>query len=287
MKVTLAAVNDPPTFAAPPVSASGDEDKDVKGTVKATPGDSQGLVYAIKTQGKNGAATIDSSTGAYVYTPKKDANGADSFVVMVTDSGKGVATQAVNVTLAASNDAPVFASDTLEVKGTEDTVLKGKVKATDADKGDKLTYEIKTQGKNGEVKIDAGTGAYVYTPKKDVSGEDSFVVTATDSTKAVATQTVKVTLAAVNNAPVVAKQVTTPAGIAEGSAFSFILPTGTFSDVDDAADTASRTPTIKDSVTGSDLTYHGADGSGTGKPVASVKVELTGTTAPEFGDFLL
>jgi VCBS repeat-containing protein len=254
VKVTLAAVNDPPTFAAPSVSVSGDEDKDVKGTVKATPVDSQGLVYSIKTQGKSGAATIDPSTGAYVYTPKKDANGADSFVVMVTDSAKGVATQAVNVTLAASNDAPVFASATLEVKGTEDTVLKGKVKATDADTGDKLTYAVKTQGTKGEVTIDAGTGAYVYTPKKDVNGEDSFVVTATDSTKAVATQTVKVTMAAVNDAPIVAKAITTPTSITEGSLFSFILPTGTFSDVDDTVLTYSAPglPTwmVMDSKTG-------------------------------------
>ena len=111
--------------------------------------------------------------------------------------------------------------------------MKGAVKATDADTGDKLAYAIKTQGTKGEVTIDAGTGAYVYTPKKDAIGADSFVVAATDSTKAVATQTVKVTLAAVNDAPIVAKAVTTPASITEGSAFSFVLPTGTFSDLDD------------------------------------------------------
>ena len=39
--------------------------------------------------------------------------------------------------------------------------------------------------------------------------------------------------------------------------------------------------------TSSDLLYYDADGSGTGEPVAFVKVELTGTTAPAFGDFLV
>ena len=194
---------------------------------------------------------------------------------MVTDSAKGVATQTVKVTLAAIKDAPVFASATLEVKGTEDTVLKGAVKATDADTGDKLTYAIKTQGTKGEVTIDAGTGAYVYTPKKDVNGEDSFVVTATDSTKAVATQTVKVTLAAVNDAPIVAKAVTTPTSITEGSAFSFILPTGTFSDVDDTVLTysAQGLPTwmVMDSKTGNLSGTPGYDAADAPLPTLTVK----------------
>jgi Ca2+-binding RTX toxin-like protein len=39
--------------------------------------------------------------------------------------------------------------------------------------------------------------------------------------------------------------------------------------------------------TGTDLLYYDADGSGTGEPVAFVKVELTGTAAPAFGDILI
>ena len=39
--------------------------------------------------------------------------------------------------------------------------------------------------------------------------------------------------------------------------------------------------------TTSDLLYYDADGSGSGAAVAFVKVELTGTAAPVFGDFLV
>jgi Ca2+-binding RTX toxin-like protein len=39
--------------------------------------------------------------------------------------------------------------------------------------------------------------------------------------------------------------------------------------------------------TGKDLLYYDADGSGTGAPVAFVKIELTGTASPSFGDFLV
>ena len=39
--------------------------------------------------------------------------------------------------------------------------------------------------------------------------------------------------------------------------------------------------------TTSDLLYYDADGSGSGAPLAFVKIELTGTAAPAFGDFLV
>jgi len=113
--------------------------------------------------------------------------------------------------------------------------------ATDVDAGDKLAYAIKTQGTKGSVTIDAATGAYTYAPVLNANGADSFVITATDSAKAVATQTVNVTLTAVNDAPIVGKAVTTPVSATEGSVFSYILPTGTFKDVDDTVLTYSVT----------------------------------------------
>jgi Ca2+-binding RTX toxin-like protein len=39
--------------------------------------------------------------------------------------------------------------------------------------------------------------------------------------------------------------------------------------------------------TGTDMLYYDADGNGSGAPVAFVKVELTGTAAPVFGDLLV
>jgi len=39
--------------------------------------------------------------------------------------------------------------------------------------------------------------------------------------------------------------------------------------------------------TGTDMLYYDADGNGSGATVAFVKIELTGTVAPAFGDFLV
>ena len=68
-------------------------------------------------------------------------NTAQSVTVKATDaSGNRLATSTASsfslVSVITADNAPVFASTTLEAKGIEDTVLKGAVKATDADTGD-------------------------------------------------------------------------------------------------------------------------------------------------------
>jgi len=236
LTLNVTADNDAPVFAPTSLAVSGTEDVALKGTVKASDVDTgDKLTYRIdETRGLTlGSVTINAGTGAYVYTPAKNANGADGFVVIATDSAGASATQTVNVLLKPVNDAPVFATPTLTVAAVEDKVLSGKATASDVDSGDTLAYAIKTQGKKGTVTIDAATGAYTYTPIKDANGVDSFVITATDSAKIAATQTVSLTLAAVNDAPIVAKAITTPVSITEGAAFSYSLPAGTFKDVDD------------------------------------------------------
>jgi VCBS repeat-containing protein len=186
----------------------------------------------------------DIGAGKLSFTPAADANGkAYAAVGFKVSDGTDLSelNYSLTIDVTAVNDAPVFAAVTVSAKGTEDTALTGTATATDADVGDKLSYAVTKQGKNGTVAINATTGAYTYTPTKNVNGADSFVITATDSGKASATQTVNLTVDAVNDAPTVAKAVTTPVSITEGKAFSYTLPTGTFSDVDDTALTYSAT----------------------------------------------
>jgi VCBS repeat-containing protein len=192
--------------------------------------------YSIRAQGGKGVATIDRATGAYTYTPTPNANGVDSFVVKVTDAVGGATDLKVSVTLIAVNDAPTFATASIAASGREDVVLAGTVKASDVDVGDKQSYLIKTQPANGTVTIDPVSGAYKYQSTLNYNGSDSFVVTARDMSGAGADQEVKVTLAAVNDAPVVAMALNGPSTTAvvatEGTAFSYTLPSGTFADVD-------------------------------------------------------
>jgi len=281
VNLTLAAVNDAPVFGSPTVAVTGTEDTALKGTISATDVDvGDKLSYAIKAQGKNGIVEINATTGAYAYTPTKNVNGADSFVVTATDAEGSSTTQTINLKINAVNDAPVFADVIVSRTGREDTALTGTATATDVDAGDKLTYAIKKQGTKGAVAINATTGAYTYTPKLDATGVDSFEITATDSGKAVATQTVNLTLAAVNDAPTVAKAVTTPVSITEGKEFRYSLPVGTFKDVDDTALTYSATglPTgiTVDSKTGNLAGTVGYEAADTASLTATIKATDAG-----------
>ncbi|SBS76417.1 hypothetical protein MHPYR_310081 [uncultured Mycobacterium sp.] len=58
-----------------------------------------GFTYAVTTDATNGHATIDSTTGAFTYTPGIDATAAtDSFTVTATDPNTGkTATEVVNI----------------------------------------------------------------------------------------------------------------------------------------------------------------------------------------------
>lgn len=65
--------------------------------------------YQLKTDAapKKGAISgFNATTGAFTYTPNSNANGVDSFVVIVTDADGNATELPLNVTISAINDAP-------------------------------------------------------------------------------------------------------------------------------------------------------------------------------------
>jgi cyclophilin family peptidyl-prolyl cis-trans isomerase len=109
-----------------------------------------------------------------------------------------------------SNRAPVLekGAATKKVNVTEDKPLKIKIAVKDPDKGDTLTWSVPTQGTLGiatlvPVTRPSLTGAtFLYTPNPNATGTDLFVVCVTDSKGATDTVAVTVTIAPVNDAPV-------------------------------------------------------------------------------------
>ena len=80
-----------------------DHDNDISGyRLKTGSGPAKGVI-----------SNFDPVTGALTYTPNANANGSDSFVVIVTDANGQSVELPVNVTIAAVNDAP----GTIAVKG--------------------------------------------------------------------------------------------------------------------------------------------------------------------------
>ncbi len=97
------------------------------------------------------------------------------------------------------NSAPGAAAE-VQFVSDEDVAVQGSIDASDAD-GDSLTYTVQTGPSRGGLVLDAATGAFVYTPAADWSGADSFTVLITDPSGASVTQTVRVGVDAVADAP--------------------------------------------------------------------------------------
>ncbi len=198
--------------------------------LNATDVEGSSISWSISSQASNGTASA-SGTGtskAISYTPAANYNGADAFVVQVSD-GVLTDTITVNVTVNAVNDAPVITEGaSTNVAMSEDsspTPFSLTLNATDIDVGDTLTWSISAQGSNGTASA-SGTGTSKvigYTPNANYNGSDSFTVQVSDGTT-VDTILVSVTISAQNDAPVITQGASTNVLMSEdGSPTPFSL----------------------------------------------------------------
>lgn len=274
--VTVAAVNDVPVFSAASQAASTNEDTAKAVTLAATDIEGDALTYSAATPA-NGTVSVSGST--VTYTPKLNFNGTDSFVVTASDGKGGTATQTINMTVAAVNDAPTFATAAQAVAATEDTAKAVTLAATDVDTGDTLTYTAGAAA-NGTVVVSGATAT--YTPNLNFNGTDSFVVTASDGKGGTATQTVNVTVAAVDDAPVISAASTRALTVAEDASATFVIDA---TDVDTAATalvasvvTAPANGTISTNAAGDNVYTPNANFNGTDSFVVGVSDGTTRTT---------
>jgi hypothetical protein len=150
----------------------------------------------------------------------------------------------------ALNSPPTFASSSQSVSTNEDTAKTVTVSAIDPN-GDTLTYSVSTAATNGTTSISGGT--ITYTPATNYNGSDSFVVTASDGKGGTSSQTVNLSVAAVNDAPTFAAAAQTVSATA-GTAKAITLAAA---DVDgDVLNYTVATPSKGTaSISGNTLTY--------------------------------
>ncbi|MBE8717131.1 retention module-containing protein [Cellvibrio polysaccharolyticus] len=177
---------------------SSPEDTPVSGRIIATDLENDTLTWSLLTPPQNGTLTLNPQTGEFIYTPNPDFNGADSFVVVISDPRGNSTTARVDLDITPVNDAPT--SQDLTLVTPEDTPISGRVDAQDPD-GDPLTWVIQNPPTNGTVVIDPNTGEFVYTPNPDYNGGDSFVVIISDGNGGTTTSTVVIEVTPVNDAP--------------------------------------------------------------------------------------
>lgn len=192
--VTVNSVNDVPIAVAD--SANTDEDTAVQIAVLTNDTDADGDPLSVTTVTQGGHGSVSKNAGVLTYTPAADYNGPDSFTYTVSDSKGGSAVGTVDVNVAAVNDAPVAASQS--VATDEDTPRNITLGATDVDSGS-LTFTT-TAPEHGTL---SGSGAgLTYTPAADYNGSDSFTFTANDGTATSNTATVSITVSPSNDAPI-------------------------------------------------------------------------------------
>jgi len=192
-------------------------------TVTATDQDAGAtLTYAIGGGVDQALFTIDPVTGVLTFNSPPDfdapadANGDNSYEVdvQVTDDTGAVATQMLTVDITDVNQAPTIVSDggvgVANLNVAENTTAITTVAATDPD-GDALTYLISGGIDAAQFTLDSATGELSFLTGRDFenpldfdgNGEYIVQVQAYDPDGLFSTQLVRVTVADVNEAPVV------------------------------------------------------------------------------------
>ncbi|ENM1125900.1 tandem-95 repeat protein [Vibrio parahaemolyticus] len=174
----------------------------------------------------NGTVSVNPD-GSVTYTPNDNYHGADSFTYIVTSGGVSESTT-VNVDVTPVNDAPVAKDDIATTQ--EDTVVTIDVLPNDSDvDGDKLSIESASVPKE-QGTVEVVDGKLVFTPAENFNGDAEITYTVTDG--ALTDQaTVKVTVNAVNDTPVVESNIADQTLAEDFTPYTIDLNTA-FSDVD-------------------------------------------------------
>ncbi len=194
--VTIEAVNDAPTGA--PTQIAVQEDSSVDGTLSANDVEGDTLTWILVSQPEFGRVDLGTD-GSFTYTPDPDFVGADAFLWSALDpSGASTGPIRVDINVSEENDAPVIGQTSFTL--TEDTPLNGQLVADDPD-GDSVTWAVTSNPSRGQLDFNGSLGTFTYTPNLNVTGSDSFSVTATDGVAVSPVTTIDLTIDPVNDAP--------------------------------------------------------------------------------------
>jgi VCBS repeat-containing protein len=106
--LTIIGVNDPPV-AKSFDDISIDEDHSMTGQLSYSDPEGLTCLYYLDTNPNKGSASIDETTGTYLYTPNLNEYGVDSFTYYVTDPENEKSEKAlVTIHIQAINDSPVI-----------------------------------------------------------------------------------------------------------------------------------------------------------------------------------
>ncbi|MEP1443247.1 MAG: tandem-95 repeat protein [Hyphomicrobiales bacterium] len=166
------------------------------------------LAFGVATALAFGGTFVVNANGAYSFDPTGDFDAlavgetaTQTINYQVTDGNGNFDDAILTITVTGANDAPIVSALTITTNENNATV--GQLVASDVDASDTLTFSLDEAPTNGSVIVNAD-GSFTYTPNTGFDGTDSFDFIVDDGNGGTATETVTVTVNAVNDAPTLA-----------------------------------------------------------------------------------
>ena len=167
-------------------------------TLSATDADSDTLTYSVNTLPSG--ATLDSSTGAFSWTPSYSQSGTYNLTFSVNDGHGGTASQSTTITVTNVNRAPVLNAIGAKTVA-ENATLTFTVSATDPD-GDTLTYLASNLPAGAS--FNTSTHVFTWTPSYSQANSYPAVHFQVSDGSLTASEDITITVTNSNRAPVLA-----------------------------------------------------------------------------------
>ncbi len=229
---------------------------------------------------------FDTTSSTFSGTPGNDNVGGIDVTVTATDRAGAAVANTFNLAVINTNDAPVVAAALADQAATEDLAFSFQIPADsfkDIDAGDSLSYTATLADGTGLpawLSFNAATQTFSGIPGNDDAGAVSVQVTASDMAGAMASSTFAITIANVNDAPIVANPLADQT-VAEDQPFSLQIPADAFNDVDTGDQLAYSATLANGDPLPSWLSFNAATGDLSGTPgngeVGSYGIKLTAT----------
>jgi VCBS repeat-containing protein len=199
--ISVSAGNDAPTAAADAYTTNEDTPLTVPAAgvlANDTDPDGDALTAALVGNATSGTVALNGN-GGFTYTPAANFNGTATFTYQARDGNASSATTTVTITVAAVNDVP-FITSAPATTVSEGVTYTYTLTATDAD-GTPLTFAAPALA---AWLVFTPPATITGTPDQDDVGVHPVTMTASDGVAAAVAQTFQITVALVDNLPVIA-----------------------------------------------------------------------------------
>jgi VCBS repeat-containing protein len=207
--ITVNPVNDAPVLAAGIADVSVAEEGAVSFTIPAgTFTDVDNATLTLSTSTLPSWLTFDAATGTFTGTAPLDFNGVVPVTVTATDAGGLTVSDTFDLTVTPVNDGPVVTGPAtlpgMQEDGLPVIITAGQLLSTASDvDGDSLSVTGLTIRSGGGSLVSNGGGIWTYTPGANANGTVTFGYSVSDGTAALVATTATMTIAPVNDAPVI------------------------------------------------------------------------------------